>query len=107
MDVARAASRLSQLRPQVGAAVIKGGRVLGIGFNRPGSSKYSKWTRHAEVVALLNARGRTRGATLYVWRGHGLTGEAMLAKPCAGCQVAIRLAGIKKVVYSEGRQYGV
>ena len=102
MHVARAASRLSPLRPKIGAAVVKGGRVLGIGYNRPGSSRWSKWSRHAEVTALLNA-SQTEGATLYVWRGHGKTGEPMLSKPCEGCQEAIRLAGIRKVVFSRGR----
>ena len=99
MSIARAASKLSPMKPKLGAVVMKGGSVLGIGYNRPGSSPHSRWSRHAELTAIV-AAGDCRGATLYVWRGHALTGEPLLAKPCSGCQEAISLAGIRKVIYS-------
>jgi deoxycytidylate deaminase len=98
--VAKAAAQLSPLKPKLGACVVKGGRVLGIGYNRYGSTKSTPWSRHAEMTAILSA-GDCKGAVIYVYRGHGKTGEPMLAKPCRACEEAIRLAGIKRVIYSE------
>lgn len=100
LPIAAVASRLSLLRPQVGAAITKGGRVLSVGYNRKGSSKFSQWSRHAEITAII-AAGDVRGATLWVYRAHGKTGEPLLAKPCSGCAEAAQLAGIKKVVYTQ------
>ena len=46
--------------PMVGAVVVRQGRIIGQGFHlRPG-------TPHAEILALLQAGDRARGATLYV-----------------------------------------
>jgi deoxycytidylate deaminase len=100
MHVAQAASKLSHMKPRIGAAVVKGGRVLGIGYNRPGSSKYSQWSRHAEIAAIV-AAGDCHGASIYVWRGHAITGEPLMSKPCKGCEEAISLAGIRKIFYSK------
>jgi diaminohydroxyphosphoribosylaminopyrimidine deaminase/5-amino-6-(5-phosphoribosylamino)uracil reductase len=73
--------------PMVGAVVVAGGTVVGEGYHaRFGDA-------HAEVVALTAARGRTRGATLYVTlepcNHHGKT------PPCVD---AILDAGIARVV---------
>src|SRR5512134_3913672 len=54
----RAAGRTSP-NPLVGAVVVADGRVVGRGFHhRAGEA-------HAEALALLDARDRARGATLY------------------------------------------
>ena len=100
MHVARAASMLSPLSPKMGAAIVKGGCVLGVGYNRPGSTHWNQWSRHAETTAIL-AAGNCQNATLYVYREHGLTGEPMMAKPCKDCAEAISLAGIKRVGYTQ------
>lgn len=101
MHVARAAASLSPMRTKVGACVVRGGRVLGVGYNKMGSSRLSssQWSRHAEVAALLSA-GDCHGATLYVFRGHNKTGEPMLARPCEACAEAIKIAGVKRVVWT-------
>ena len=46
--------------PPVGALFVRGGRVVGEGFHRRAGAP------HAEIEALRAARGRVRGATLYV-----------------------------------------
>ena len=46
--------------PPVGAVFVRGGRVVGEGFHRRAGAP------HAEIEALRAARGRVRGATLYV-----------------------------------------
>jgi tRNA(Arg) A34 adenosine deaminase TadA len=30
-----------------------------------------------------------------------MTGEPMMAKPCSGCEEAISLAGIRRVIYTK------
>lgn len=99
MSVARAASRHSTMRPKMGCAIVKGGAVLGIGWNRPGSTRTTLWSRHAEITAII-AAGDVRGATAYVYREHGSTGTPLLAKPCMACAEALALAGVRKVVWS-------
>lgn len=98
MELAAALSRQSSMPKQVGAIVVRGGRVLGVGFNREGSCRHtpSAWSRHAEVAAVLDA-GDARGCTLYVYRGKM---GPRLSKPCQSCQTLLRAAGIKKVYYS-------
>ena len=73
--------------PMVGAAVVRGGRLVGIGH-------HALWGGpHAEAVALARAGRRARGATLYV-----------TLEPCAHvgktppCVDAVLGAGIRKVV---------
>ena len=46
--------------PMVGALIVKEGKILGKGYHR----KYGE--AHAEVIALRNARGDVRGASMYV-----------------------------------------
>ncbi|MDR7521157.1 MAG: bifunctional diaminohydroxyphosphoribosylaminopyrimidine deaminase/5-amino-6-(5-phosphoribosylamino)uracil reductase RibD [Armatimonadota bacterium] len=82
----RAAGRTSP-NPLVGALVVADGQVVGRGFHaRAGAA-------HAEVVALREAGGRARGATLYV-----------TLEPCchAGrtgpCTEALINAGVRRVV---------
>lgn len=104
MHVAQSVSRLSTMRKRVGAAVIKSGRVVGVGCNREGVSKLSrsKYSRHAEVQAVI-AAGDVRGGTLYVYRElNTLVRSEAMAKPCADCMEVMIRAGIKKVVYTTG-----
>ncbi len=73
--------------PMVGAVVVAGGEVVGEGYH----ARYGE--AHAEVMALSAARGRTRGATIYV-----------TLEPCAHhgktppCVDAIIDAGVARVV---------
>ncbi|MBI4366321.1 MAG: bifunctional diaminohydroxyphosphoribosylaminopyrimidine deaminase/5-amino-6-(5-phosphoribosylamino)uracil reductase RibD [Deltaproteobacteria bacterium] len=74
--------------PMVGAVVVRGGRVVGEGFHRQAGSA------HAEVEAIAHARGRARGADLYV-----------TLEPCCHfgrtppCTETIQAAGIRRVVF--------
>ena len=73
--------------PAVGAIIVKDGAVVGRGFHTWAGVK------HAEVLALEQAGGQARGATLYVTlepcSHHGRTGP---------CIEALAAAGIRKVV---------
>ena len=82
----RAAGRTSP-NPMVGALVVQGGRIVGRGCHvRAGAD-------HAEVVALRQAGGAARGATLYV----NLEPCSHFGRtpPCAG---AVIEAGVGRVV---------
>jgi tRNA(adenine34) deaminase len=75
----------------VGAVVVKEGRVIGRGYNRPISSHDP--TAHAEIVALLAAAAsegnyRLGGCELYV-----------TLEPCAMCVGAMVHARLARVVY--------
>ena len=82
----RAAGRTSP-NPQVGAVIVRQGKVVGSGFHRFAGGD------HAEIAALKRAGARSRGATLYITlepcSHHGRT------PPCTG---ALIRAGIKQVV---------
>ena len=75
----------------VGAVVVRDGRIVGRGYNRPISS--ADPTAHAEVVALREAAAaegnyRLTGCELYV-----------TLEPCAMCVGAMVHARIGRVVY--------
>jgi tRNA(adenine34) deaminase len=75
----------------VGAVLVKGGRVIGRGFNRPIST--ADPTAHAEIVALreaATAEGNYRlpGSELFV-----------TLEPCAMCVGALVHARIARVVF--------
>lgn len=75
----------------VGAVVVKDGRVIGRGYNRPISS--ADPTAHAEIVALREAAAAERnyrlpGCELYV-----------TLEPCAMCVGAMVHARLARVVY--------
>ncbi|RYZ46570.1 MAG: bifunctional diaminohydroxyphosphoribosylaminopyrimidine deaminase/5-amino-6-(5-phosphoribosylamino)uracil reductase RibD [Myxococcaceae bacterium] len=73
--------------PHVGAVLTRGGRLIAGGHHEKAG------TAHAEVNAIANAQGDTRGTTLYVTlepcNHHGRTGP---------CTEAILQAGITRVV---------
>jgi tRNA(adenine34) deaminase len=75
----------------VGAVVVRGGRIVGRGFNRCITDSDS--TAHAEIVALREAGSiignyRLEGCTLFV-----------TIEPCAMCAGALLHARIKRLVY--------
>jgi len=75
----------------VGAVVVKDGRIIGRGFNRPITT--ADPTAHAEIVALREAAAaegnyRLTGCELYV-----------TLEPCAMCVGAMIHARIARIVY--------
>lgn len=81
-----------------GAVVVRGGRVLSIGYN--------KGKIHAEVDALKKVSDPS-GTTLYVVRiGHD--GKLRLSRPCNNCLNYAINCGVKRIVYSiADGEYGV
>jgi diaminohydroxyphosphoribosylaminopyrimidine deaminase/5-amino-6-(5-phosphoribosylamino)uracil reductase len=83
---ARGRGRVSP-NPSVGAVIVSGGDVVGRGFYT------ARGVKHAEVLAIEEAGGKARGATMYVTlEPHGFQGRT---PPCTDAIIA---AGIHKVV---------
>lgn len=78
-----------------GAVVVKGGRILGKGYN-----SYLRGT-HAEECALGEGTwiNQLKGATLYVIRLRKQQKYGM-SRPCPECMELIRECGIRQIIYS-------
>lgn len=107
LSVARYLAKKSTARNQHGAVIVRGGRVLGTGFNRDRnnplvvSPEHIKkgCSVHAEIAAIKDAGGSVQGATIYVARV-SKQGFDRDSKPCERCAEALREAGIRKIVYT-------
>ena len=106
-DAAIAVARLSDHKFRVGAAIIKGRRIISLGCN---SSKTTPFIRnklndrtlvdrlHAEMSAILKAQGDVSRCKIYVAR---ITTMGLgNARPCGLCMSMIKEAGIKEVYYT-------
>lgn len=90
-----------------GCIIVKGGRVIGRGYNVYKTNPFiasenhmDRCSVHAEVAAIKNVRGSLKGATIYVARINK-RGEVRYSKPCSNCQSVINECGIRKVLWSE------
>ena len=109
LSVARYLSTKSIARRRHGAVIVKGGRVLGTGYNKDKnhptqvSPEHVKThcSRHAEIEAIRDANWNVKGAILYVARVN-VHGQDRNSKPCTRCEIAIKQSKIKKVIYTEG-----
>ncbi len=87
LDLAKKGKGTTSPNPMVGAVVVKGNRIVGRGYHKKAGSP------HAEVVAIKDAGGNCRNATLYI-----------TLEPCVHygrtppCVPLILKAGIKRVV---------
>ena len=108
LSVARYFAAKSKSRRMHGAVIVKGGRVIGTGFNKDRNSPYivspehikKHCSVHAEVEAVRDAGWNVKGAVLYVARVNR-SGEDRNSKPCERCQIVIEETHIKKVIYTE------
>src|SRR5215472_16274622 len=87
LDLARKGRALASPNPMVGAVIVRDGEVVGRGFHTYAARD------HAEIVALVQAGDKARGATMY-----------LNLEPCSHqgrtppCVDALIAAGIRKVV---------
>ena len=102
MRFAREEANKSKHRFQMGAAIVRGKRILSRAYNidkthpKFGSGEYKRL--HAEGHAIWKAVRQgvdLSGATIYVYRQNN-----NLAKPCPCCMGLIHKYGIKEVIYS-------
>ena len=114
LNVARYFATKSSARNTHGAVVVKGGRVIGTGFNRnrnhpmivsPERIK-TDCSIHAEESAIRDAGYDVKNAIIYVARVNK-HGEDRDSEPCPRCLNLINEHGIKRVIYTTqtGREY--
>lgn len=108
LSVARYCATKSTARNTHGAVIVKGGRVLGTGWNKVRNNPTvvspehikSDCSYHAEEVAIREAgEDNVRGAIIYVARVNK-QGEDRDSKPCPKCSEMIESLGIKRVIFT-------
>ena len=107
LSVARYFAKKSAARNTHGAVIVKGGRVVGTGYNKnrnhplfvsPEHIK-SDCSVHAEVSAIRDAGNDVKNAVIYVARV-SKSGEDRDSKPCSRCLSLIQDSGIKRIVHT-------
>jgi len=107
LSVARYFATKSSSRNTHGAVVVKGGRVLGTGYNKDRNHPLfvspehikTECSTHAEESAIRDAGYDVRNAVIYVARVNK-HGEDRNSKPCPKCAKLIQDSGIKRVVFT-------
>lgn len=108
LALAKKVAAASEERNRHGAVIVKNGRVISIGINKFRNhptiieeNKISEYCSvHAEVDAISRAKV-TDGATIYVARVNR-RGQERFSRPCDNCYLAIKKAGINKIIFTEG-----
>ena len=108
MSIARYLASKSGAKNQHGAIIVRGGRVLGTGFNKNRNNPVTVspehiqtyCSYHAEVVAIKDAsKSDMAGAIMYTARVNR-NGIDRNSKPCPRCAMLIESMGIKRVVFT-------
>jgi|WetSurSiteA1Bulk_404760.scaffolds.fasta_scaffold00002_30 deoxycytidylate deaminase len=104
MALARTVSKKSLCNVQMGAVVVSGKSIVGVGFNRVSKTHPISRSQfpglHAEVDCIIGVdRRHLVGATMYVYREHK-DGSLAMSKPCLRCQDVLIESGIKTVYYT-------
>lgn len=106
------------LEYQLCAVIVKGGKILSIGFNSRNFNSLSErykdknsnhcCTTHSEIDAVLNKRKKIdfNGSKIFVVRMKAYDGVG-LARPCSLCREVLKAYGIKKAIYTiENDEFG-
>ena len=107
--IARLMSRRSNASSfKFGSVLAHGREIIGVGSNDVVKTHPRSNTTHAhihaELSAILNAREKIAGSTLYVFRA-GHKERPLLAKPCRHCQALLLKEGVKYVCFSTSGGY--
>lgn len=98
------AKRSSIKRYQVGAVIRYGGAVVSQGWSHRSQIRYSQtpFSCHAELHAInrIPHRWQLQGATIYIAKIDGKTGNVVSGEPCPICSDIIYKVGIERVVHS-------
>jgi deoxycytidylate deaminase len=111
-ELARRISFKSQYKHQMGALIVKKGKVMGLGFNstktHPRASNPWKMI-HAEMSAILNSRMEDfTGCSIYIYR-ETPTGKLGTSYPCKHCKRMIESLNFKDIHYTnyDGYQWEI
>lgn len=107
MILAKKESLKSEFKHQLGACIVKGGRVLSVGHNSirhlSTGKKYSKWesSLHAERDACRKVeKENLKNAVIFIYR-ETADGNPALAYPCEHCYKMIKELGLKRIYFSQ------
>jgi len=92
----------------IGAVLVRNSNIISMGFNslktHPKAKTFS-CTLHAELATIIGMDYKdTKGSIIYIYRQTS-SGDLALSKPCLVCEEALRLAGVKKAVYTDYNNY--
>lgn len=110
MDLAIKSAKLSDCRFAHGASILRGRKVVSFACNKikthPTMKRYDSHvvSIHSEVNAVIHAQTDLVGCVLYSAR-IAKTGQLLVSKPCDTCEMFLRGAGIRWVIYFDGAQY--
>ena len=97
----------------VSTAYDKGGNVISRGYNQ--YTKSNTWQKelsllaglseeriflHSEVSCLIRARNLGKKVHTLKIERYGVDNSPKIAFPCKSCQIAIKLSGVKKVIFT-------
>ena len=107
LSVARYLATKSSAKNTHGAIVVKGGRVVGTGYNKNRNNPHfvspehikTDCSVHAEKSAIKDAGYDVKNAVIYIARVNR-NGEDRDSKPCSRCLRLIEESGIKRIVYT-------
>ena len=104
-ELAKKLSQKSTSRFKLGCVIANKNKVISLGYNSMDKTHPkvpSVWKMlHAELHALIgNSYNDTKGCVAYIYR-ETKDGKLANAKPCQMCEDALRLAGLRKVFYSD------
>jgi tRNA(adenine34) deaminase len=96
--ISNALKALNDGEVPVGAVIVKGGEIIGSGYNRVEGKKLA--TAHAEIIAIEDAT-----AKLGDWRLDGCS-VYVTVEPCIMCLAALYLSRVSAVVYGAPQPRG-
>jgi deoxycytidylate deaminase len=107
LSVARYFATKSLAKNTHGAIVVKGGRVIGTGYNKNRNNPHfvspehikTDCSVHAERSAIKDAGYDVKNAVIYIARVNR-HGEDRDSKPCSRCLRLIEESGIKRIIYT-------
>jgi deoxycytidylate deaminase len=103
-DIARKMAQKSSYKHQLGAVIVRKGKVLGLGHNslKTHPRATNPWKMiHAELSAIINSREEDlTDCSIYVYR-ETPTGRIAPSFPCKYCFQLLKSLNIKEVCYTD------
>ena len=105
LNRAKKLAATSECRIKHGCIIVKGGSVVAVSTNKyrnnpdSMSDPNADSSYHAEIAALKKVKGGLTGAVAYIARVNNF-GAPRMSRPCQRCMVALKEAGVKRVIFT-------
>lgn len=115
MNLNRLSKKLAELttysdhtQHRMSCVIVDKNRIISEGYNQIKTdvkSNHPYKSTHAELDAIVDAKNKDiKGCTAYVYRMNR-NGELSNAKPCPSCENLLKLAGIRKVYFTNNNSW--